>query len=258
MKWNLVYFDREFRFFHLTSTGQIMVKFGNLVFHYRNFLFPLFYAMLFIPSPPVFSNYVVAAVLGLLIAFKGEAIRGMTIGLVHIIRAGRQRRIYAEGLFTNGIYAHCRNPLYIGNITILFGLGIVANSLIFMLVCIPLFAFLYQAIVIAEEDFLQNRFGDAYAEYKSSSNRWFPKLDGLITTIREMHFNWKRVFIEEYNSTYLWMTGAVLLIMRNYRLREGSEAFYHRLPVFAVMLVTLLLLFFIIRYLKKSGTWKGD
>jgi protein-S-isoprenylcysteine O-methyltransferase Ste14 len=234
-----------------------MVKFGNLVFHYRNFLFPVFYAMLFIPSPPLFSNYVIAIILGLVIAFKGEAIRGITIGLVHIIRAGRQRRIYAEGLFTNGIYAHCRNPLYIGNILILLGLGVVANSLIFVVICVPLFIFLYQAIVIAEEDFLQGKFGDVYTEFKSSSNRWFPRLKGLVSTVREMSFNWKRVFIEEYNSTYLWMTGAVLLVMRNYRLREGSEAFEIMLPYFVALLVLLLLCYFLIRYLKKSGTWKG-
>lgn len=235
-----------------------MVKFGNLIFHYRNFLFPVFYAMLFIPSPPIFSNYLIAIILGLVIAVKGEAIRGLTIGLVYIIRAGRQRRIYAEGLFTSGIYAHCRNPLYIGNILILLGLGIIANSLLFLLVFVPLFIFLYQSIVIAEEDFLQGKFGTAYSEFKSHSNRWFPKLDGLLTTIREMSFKWKRVFIEEYNSTYIWMTGAVLLIMKNYYQHEGPENFNHRLPLFISLLVVLLLLYFLIRYLKKSGTWKGE
>ncbi|MEO6166714.1 MAG: isoprenylcysteine carboxylmethyltransferase family protein [Chitinophagales bacterium] len=235
-----------------------MVKFGNLIFHYRNFLFPLFYAMLFIPSPPIFSSYLTATILGLVIAVSGEAIRGLTIGLVYIIRAGRQRRIYAEGLFTSGLYTHCRNPLYIGNILILLGLGVVANSLLFLLIFVPLFIFLYQSIVIAEEDFLQGKFGSAYSEFKNHSNRWFPKLDGLNATIREMRFNWKRVFIEEYNSTYIWMTGAVLLIMKNYYQHEGPEIFKNHLPVFIAVLLILLLLYFLIRYLKKSGTWKGD
>ncbi|MEP7127806.1 MAG: isoprenylcysteine carboxylmethyltransferase family protein [Chitinophagales bacterium] len=235
-----------------------MVKFGNTIFHYRNFLFPLFYAMLFIPSPPVFSSYVTAIITGLIIAITGEGIRGLTIGLVYIIRAGRERRIYAEGLFTSGLYAHCRNPLYIGNIMILLGLGVVANSLLFLLIFVPLFIFLYQSIVIAEEDFLQQKFGSAYSEYKSNSNRWFPKTDGLMATIREMDFKWKRVFIEEYNSTYIWMTGAVLLIMKNYYQHEGKDSFSQNLPLFIAALLFLLLLYFLIRYLKKSGIWKGD
>lgn len=235
-----------------------MVKFGNFIFHYRNFMFPLFYLMLFIPSPPIFQNYVIAIIIGLIIAVSGEAVRGITIGLVYIIRAGRKRRIYAEGLFTTGIYAHCRNPLYIGNILILLGLAITANSLYFLLIGIPLFVFLYQSIVIAEEDFLQTRFGDAYAEYKSNANRWFPKLKGIGATLQEMTFKWKRVFIEEYNSTYIWMTGAVLLIMKSFYDHHGRDAFIGKLPAFLAVLIILLLLYFIIRYLKKSGTWKGE
>lgn len=235
-----------------------MVKFGNLIFHSRNFLFPVFYVMLFIPSPPIFHNYSTAIITGLLIAIIGEGIRGLTIGLVYIIRAGRQRRIYAEGLFTSGLYAHCRNPLYIGNIMILLGLGVVANSLLFLLLFVPLFIFLYQSIVIAEEDFLQRKFGDAYVAYQKSANRWFPKMKGLPATIREMDFKWKRVFIEEYNSTYIWMTGAVLLIMKNYFQQEGKDAFAERMPFFLAALLLLLLGYFLIRYLKKSGTWKGE
>ncbi len=235
-----------------------MVKFGNLIFHNRNFLFPVFYVMLFIPSPPLFHNYVTAVVTGLLIAMAGEGLRGLTIGLVYIIRAGRQRRIYAEGLFTSGLYAHCRNPLYIGNIMILLGLGVVANSLLFLLIFVPLFIFLYQSIVLAEEDFLMGKFGEAYAAYCKSANRWFPKMKGLLTTITEMDFKWKRVFIEEYNSTYIWLTGAVLLIMKNYFQQEGSDAFTGSLPYFIAVLFLLLLCYLLIRYLKKSGTWKGD
>lgn len=235
-----------------------MVKFGNLIFHNRNFLFPVFYVMLFIPSPPLFHNYVTAVITGLLIAMAGEGLRGLTIGLVYIIRAGRQRRIYAEGLFTSGLYAHCRNPLYIGNIMILLGLGVVANSLLFLLIFVPLFIFLYQSIVLAEEDFLMGKFGEAYTAYCKSANRWFPKMQGLLTTITEMDFKWKRVFIEEYNSTYIWLTGAVLLIMKNYFQQEGSDAFTGSLPYFIAVLLLLLLCYLLIRYLKKSGTWKGD
>ncbi|MGB3076747.1 MAG: hypothetical protein WBB36_15565, partial [Chitinophagales bacterium] len=110
----------------------------------------------------------------------------------------------------------------------------------------------------AEEDFLQQKFGVAYSEYKSHSNRWFPKTDGLMTTMREMDFNWKRVFIEEYNSTYIWMTGAVLLIMKSYYQQEGKDNFSQNLPFFIAALLFLLLLYFLIRYLKKSGIWKGD
>src|SRR6187551_1383439 len=116
-----------------------MVKIGNFLFHYRNMLFPLFYLMLFIPSPPLFQSIWVAFVAGVLIASAGQALRVVTVGLVYIIRGGKNRQIYAEGLVTDGLFSHCRNPLYVGNILIIVGLGVASNSLLFAAVMIPLF-----------------------------------------------------------------------------------------------------------------------
>jgi protein-S-isoprenylcysteine O-methyltransferase Ste14 len=214
--------------------------------------------MLFIPSPVIFLNFKTAIVIGLIVSISGEAIRGITIGLAYIIRAGKNRRIFAEGLLTNGLYAHCRNPLYIGNIMILLGLGLIANSLLFLIIFIPVFIFFYHSIVLAEENFLRDKFGEAYVQYQKQANRWFPKLKGLGDTFSEMTFKWKRVFIEEYNSTFLWMTGAVLLIMKNLYQHKGKESFLQSLPVFLIVILCLILLYFTIRYLKKSGIWKGD
>src|SRR5687768_16881211 len=109
----------------------MMVRLGNILFHYRNFLFPVFYILLFVPSQKVFGSMNTALILGFLIAASGQAIRVATIGLVYIIRGGKNRQIYAEGLVTEGIFSHCRNPLYVGNILIIIGLGVMSNSLFF-------------------------------------------------------------------------------------------------------------------------------
>ena len=116
--------------------------------------------MLFVPSPEVFDNPVMAMIIGFSVTLIGQLIRVVTIGLVYIMRGGRNRRVYAEDLVTTGIFAHCRNPLYVGNILVLAGLGIASNSLIFMAVFLPIFLFFYQAIVMAEEDFLAGKFGE--------------------------------------------------------------------------------------------------
>jgi protein-S-isoprenylcysteine O-methyltransferase Ste14 len=92
-------------------------------------------------------------------------VRALTIGLAYIKRGGKNRKIYAKGLVKEGIFAHCRNPLYLGNILIITGLGIVAHSFLFALIGIPLFIFLYLAIIRAEEHFLASKFGQEYIEY---------------------------------------------------------------------------------------------
>jgi protein-S-isoprenylcysteine O-methyltransferase Ste14 len=235
-----------------------MVKFGNLLFHNRNWLFPLFYIILFIPSPEVFNDPVTAMLIGFGVTVIGQLIRFITIGLVYIIRGGKNRRVYAENLVTTGIFSHCRNPLYVGNILILAGLGIASNSLIFMAIGTPLFLFFYQAIVLAEENFLRNKFGAEFDAYCSRVNRWVPNLKGISKTMESLEFSWKRVVIREYTSSYIWTSGAVLIIMKHFYRHDERFDFDANLTLFMVILAVLLVLYLFTRYLKKSQKLVSD
>ena len=235
-----------------------MVKLGNLLFHNRNWLFPIFYIILYIPSPEVFNDPVIAMFTGFSITVLGQLIRIITIGLVYIIRGGKNRTVYADNLVTSGIFSHCRNPLYVGNILILAGLGVASNSLIFIAIATPLFLFFYQAIVRAEENFLQNKFGQQFIDYCSKVNRWIPNLAGIGKTIASMEFKWKRVIIREYTATYIWMSGATLVVMKHFYNHDERFDFQKNLRLFIIILVVLLLLYLFTRYLKKSKTLTSD
>src|SRR5678815_5444661 len=78
-------------------------------------------------------HYREMALAGLLIALSGQVLRAVTIGLEYIIRGGRNRQVYAEKLVTGGMFAHCRNPLYVGNFLVLVGLGVASCSALFLL-----------------------------------------------------------------------------------------------------------------------------
>jgi protein-S-isoprenylcysteine O-methyltransferase Ste14 len=213
---------------------------------------------LFVPSPEIFDDFYIPVIIGLSVALFGQAIRILTIGLVYIIRGGRHRQIYAKELVTDGIFAHCRNPLYLGNILILTGSGIMSNSLVSLLIFLPLFVFAYQAIVIAEEDFLNDRFGPQYKNYLKRVNRWVPNLKGIGNTINSSTFKWRRVIVKEYNSIYIWLTGAVLLILKNYRSYSTAQNFHKSLPFFILVIFSLTVCYSIVRYLKKSLKLVGD
>ncbi len=235
-----------------------MVIVGNFLFRHRNYIFPILYLILFIPSPAIFDDFYIPVIIGLSVALFGQAIRILTIGLVYIIRGGRHRQIYAKELVTDGIFAHCRNPLYLGNILILTGSGIMSNSLVSLLIFLPLFIFAYQAIVIAEEDFLNDRFGPQYNNYLKRVNRWVPNLKGIGNTINSSTFKWRRVIVKEYNSIYIWLTGAVLLILKNYRSYSTAQNFHKSLPFFILVIFSLTVCYSIVRYLKKSLKLVGD
>jgi protein-S-isoprenylcysteine O-methyltransferase Ste14 len=236
----------------------MMVKLGNFIFHNRNIIFPLFYTLLFIPSPQLFTNPSFAMLLGFNISVMGQMARVITIGLVYIIRGGKNRRIYADGLVTNGIFGYVRNPLYLGNIFILTGLGIASNSVIFNGIATPVFIFFWQAIVYAEERYLRKKFGVQYKAYCSRVNRWLPDFKGLRKSLAFTGFNWKRVILKEYNATYFWMTGAVVIVMKHFYWHNNQYSFTNYKVTFIIMFALLTLLYLTVRYLKKSGKLTSD
>ena len=235
-----------------------MIKIGNFFFKYRNVLFIFLYVLLFIPSSPLFSSdyfgpdyWHYPIIIGLVITVTGQLIRGATIGLAYIIRGGQDGKVYADKLVTEGIFNHCRNPLYVGNMLMLIGVGILSNSLIYTFVVIPLFLLIYQAIVLAEENFLRNKFGESFDQYCRRVNRWIPSLKGIGKTFRSMEFKWKRWILKEYNTQYVWLTGITLILLFKYpQLTEGDDR--KRNILLAIILPFLLLLYLIVRWLKKS------
>jgi len=239
-----------------------MIAIGNFFFRYRNWLFIFLYLLLFVPSPGLFTEsvfgtnyYLWPIVIGLLITITGQAIRGATIGLAYIIRGGKDGHVYAEELVTTGIFSHCRNPLYVGNILMLFGVGVLSNSLLYVLVIMPLFFVIYQAIVLAEENFLRGKFGQAFDNYCARVNRWIPDPRGISKTFSSMEFRWKRWVLKEYNTQYIWLTGITLILLFRYPQLTGYDD-HLRNNLLAIILPLLLLLYLLVRFLKKSGRWK--
>ncbi len=238
-----------------------MIAIGNFFFRYRNILFIFLYLALFIPSPSLFREeqfgpgyYYWPIILGLIITFSGQAIRGATIGLAYIIRGGRDGQVYAEDLVTQGIFKHCRNPLYLGNILMLLGVGILSNSLLYLLVLIPLFLLIYHAIVLAEENFLRKKFGASFETYCRKVNRWIPDIEGLRDTFSSMEFKGRRWILKEYNTQYVWLSGIVLILFLYYpQLTDYNAALRNK--ILAVLLPLLLAAYLLVRYLKKSGKW---
>ena len=233
-----------------------MIQIGNFFFKYRNMLFILLYGLLFLPSPELFAEKIFHTdyktwplVIGLFVTVLGQAIRGATIGLAYIVRGGKDKKVYAEHLVSTGIFSHCRNPLYVGNILMLLGVGILANSLIYVAIIMPLFLFIYQAIVLAEENFLRGKFGADFDAYCAKVNRWIPSLKGIGATFSSMEFNWKRWVLKEYTTQFIWLAGIALLIIRLYEIEDVVTNSIYSIIVLAIG-------YALVRYLKKSGKMK--
>jgi protein-S-isoprenylcysteine O-methyltransferase Ste14 len=238
-----------------------MTGVGNFLFKYRNLVFPLLFVLMVLDRGPFLGDRETEKwlyITGFVITLSGQVIRALTIGLAYIIRGGRDKRVYAETLVTGGIFAHCRNPLYLGNILIVSGLGVVADSTMFYFVGIPFFVLSYMAIIKAEESYLVGKFGEEYREYCRKVNRLIPDLSGIRTTLKSMTFNWRRLLVKEYGTTYTWMTAMILLIVKNQYVHYGYKLSRPVIWISSLSFITVTLFYAIVRYLKISRRLVGD
>lgn len=236
---------------------SIIIRYGNFLFKYRNFLFPIVLLALFaLFRPGPFMNNMALDffmdIAGLLIILAGQGLRAVVIGLAYIKRGGVNKTISANTLVTNGIFAHCRNPLYVGNLLILAGLLVIFNNPWVYLVGGGFFIFSYAAIVLAEEFFLLQKFGDAYKEYCNRVNRWTCNFSGLPDTLHSMEFNWIRVVYKDYTTMLTWIITAILIMNLENLYYFGLQNSYQFAVQSGMVIMISALLAYLVRRLKKS------
>jgi len=143
------------------------------IFKYRSYT-PIPFLILML----IFENASVTSLaIGFAIALAGELIR-----LWGVSWAGSETRttggVGGSFLVINGPFAHVRNPLYVGNILLYFGIGIMSMSLFpyLQIVALLFFFFQYYVIVKEEEGYLIKTFGEDYKKYFNNVPRFFWRL----------------------------------------------------------------------------------
>ena len=75
-------------------------------------------------------------------------------------------------LVTDGLFHHSRNPMYLGFVLVLLGVGLMFGSLTPILV-IPVFTAILQLVFIrTEEKMMAEVFGPAWLDYSCKTRRW--------------------------------------------------------------------------------------
>jgi len=140
------------------------------VFRYRGVLLPL--SLLPALIWPSEAHGWVHLGVGTALVMAGLALR--LAGVREIGSRARVHRAGARTLHTGGVFAHLRNPLYLGNLLVLLG-GV---ALLRSLWSLPLVAAaglaLYSAVDAHEEGELAQQLGEPYRRYRSEVARWLP------------------------------------------------------------------------------------
>jgi len=235
-----------------------MARAGHVLFKIRDFFFPLVLLLIGLGTRPhlaggdVRLDHLLDAV-GFLVSLSGQALRVLVIGLVYITRGGQNRQVWANTLVDGGMFAHCRNPLYVGNVLIVLGLAIAHNGWAMYLILVPLFVAAYACIVSAEEEYLHSRFGDAYEQYCRRVPRWVPSLRGLPQTLRAGHFDWLKVLRKEYGTPVTWVSAFLLLLVWEHQSAAVPPIGSTELRAIAGTWIALAIAYLITRTLKLRG-----
>lgn len=237
---------------------RFLLRSGQLFFRVRDALFPVvFFGLAFLSRPIQAGGSprrdALLDAVGIAVSLSGQLLRAAVIGFAYVRRGGKDKRIYADSLQQEGFFAHCRNPLYLGNFLALVGFCLIYNSWLCYLVGIPFFAYAYAAIIVAEEQYLAGRFGAEYADYRRRVPRIVPSFRGLGATLEGMQFDWKRLVRKEYGSTYAGACAILaLLAWEHYAWWGYPPAERSTIEAVAVW-VPLTAAYLVARYLKKSG-----
>lgn len=169
---------------------ETMEKQGNWLFRWRSYL-PLLVIPIFIVALRYAGmlEYIIGdratdywETLSICISLLGLGIRCVTAGYVPRGTSGRNTKTQvAESLNTSGMYSIVRNPLYVGNFVIMFGITLFIQVWWLALMVWVGFWLYYERIIFSEEEFLRKKFGALFIEWAEKTPMLFPNFN-----------NWKK------------------------------------------------------------------
>ncbi len=141
------------------------------LFRYRSYTpIPFLAAMLALARP---TPWGLGA--GFAVVLCGELLRLWGVSI-----AGSETRttgpVGGTYLITRGPFAHVRNPLYLGNMLMYLGLGIMSDAFWLTVAAMVYFFWQYSLIVSIEEEYLLKTFKDEFIRYCAWVPRFVPRL----------------------------------------------------------------------------------
>jgi len=188
----------------------------------------------------------------LVISLIGLGFRSFIVGYVPSGTSGRNTREQrAEQLNTSGMYSVVRHPLYFANFLIFLGFVMALEVWWFSLLACFSYAVYYERIMMAEESFLDSKFGQPFRDWAERTPGFIPRPS--LWAPPEMPFSFRFALRREYGSIYLVLAYfSVLKMLLDVSIREQSfSTWMESDPVWFMAFVISTLLFFILRYLKK-------
>ena len=189
------------------------------------------------------------ALFSIFISFLGFALRCFTVGYVPRGTSGRGTQIQgAKTLNTTGMYSIVRNPLYLANFIIVFGITLFVQVWWFALIVWLGFWVYYERIIFAEEEFLRKEFEALFLEWAKETPAFFPKFRNWKKP--NLSFSLKAVLRREYSTFFSIIASFTFLDIAAGLLAEGKLKV--SLPLVTLFVVSLIIYLTLLILKKKT------
>ena len=188
-----------------------MKSLSDKVFKYRSYSpIPFVILMLAFQKATVES-----LIIGFAITTLGELIR-----LWGVCYAGSETRttgkVGGTFLIISGPFAYVKNPLYLGNILMYFGFGIMSLALFpyLQIIALIFFYFQYHVIISREEGYLREQFGEEYSKYYKAVPKLIPTIFPYRNkNLKQPEFNFNAGFRSERRTLQAFAITTLLLLV---------------------------------------------
>jgi protein-S-isoprenylcysteine O-methyltransferase Ste14 len=183
----------------------------------------------------------------LMLSFLGLAIRCATVGYVPHGTSGRNtKKQKADSLNTTGLYSIVRHPLYVGNYLIGLGVVLVWINWWVPVVYTLLFWLYYERIMVAEEGFLEEQFGDDFRQWAAMTPAFLPQFSHWQRP--SLPFSLRVVLQREYS-------GLLLIVLLHSGLEVAEHLWLEGRPKFgpdwSILFIFGVAVYLVLRTLKK-------
>lgn len=234
---------------------------GAFLFRWRSFL-PLLLIPLAVPA--LFEAAHIESVIGeklddmlslacFFVSLSGLVIRAATVGFVLSGTSGRNTSEQrANGLNTTGLYSIVRNPLYLGNFIVIFGLVLAIKVWWFAIIFVLVYWLYIERIIAVEEAYLSAKFGKDYDAWVRTTPCFVPSFRYWKRPAEK--FSFRTVLRREYNGVLVLVVAYLILdvltdtIASDESVAEWAGRDYLWLGIAAVGII----IFFSLRTLKKQ------
>jgi protein-S-isoprenylcysteine O-methyltransferase Ste14 len=185
------------------------------------------------------------------VSMAGLALRAYTVGPAAAGTSGRVTRAQeARTLNVTGSYSVVRNPLYLGNFLMWLGIAMFTHRWETVLIFVLAFWLYYERIVVAEESFLDRRFGEQFRRWAAVTPAFVPRLAAFRRP--ELPFSWRLVLRREHSGFFAVFAAMSLLEVAGDLAATGQ---WQLDPIWIGLFSGSFAVYLTLRLLKKQTRW---